>query len=71
MVVGLRVDFFLYEILRKSGAYFKFRCGQAEARIRSARGGYMKYSSNAGSISSFVVGSPSSVCGLPVAVIGE
>jgi len=30
----------LYEILRKSEAYFKLCCGQAEARIRSARGGY-------------------------------
>ena len=33
---------FLYEILRKSGAYFKLRCGQNEIKIRSARGSYMK-----------------------------
>ena len=32
------VLFFLYEILRKSGAYFKLRCGQSRIGIRSARG---------------------------------
>ena len=47
---------FLYEILRKSGVYFKFCCGQNEIRMRSARGGYMKYSANLGRISSLVVG---------------
>jgi len=39
-------------------AYFKFCCEQAEARIRSAHGSYMKYSENQGRISSFVVGRP-------------
>ena len=33
----------LYEILRKSGAYFKLRCGQSRIRIRSARGSYKVY----------------------------
>jgi len=61
--------FFLYEILRKSEAYFKLFCGQAEAGIRSAHGRYMKYSVNPGRISSFVEGGPTSECGRPMAVI--
>ena len=37
----------LYEILRKSEAYFKLCCGQNRIRIRSARGSYIAdYTSN-------------------------
>ena len=32
----------LYEILRKSGAYFKLRCGQRRIGIRSAHGSYIE-----------------------------
>ena len=58
----------LYEILHKSGAYFKLRCGQSRIKIRSARGSYMKYSTNQRRISNFVVGRTGSEYGLPVAV---
>ena len=34
----------LYEILRKSEAYFKLCCGQNRIRIRSARGSYIQCS---------------------------
>ena len=34
----------LYEILHKSKAYFKLRCGQSRNKIRSARGSYTKTS---------------------------
>jgi len=41
----------LYEILRKSGAYFNLRCGQSRIRIRSAHGSCMgRYSLRAFSI---------------------
>ena len=33
------IIFTLYEILRRTGSYFKLRCGQSRIRIRSARGG--------------------------------
>jgi len=35
---------FLYEILHKSRAYFKLRCGQSRIRIRSAHGSFIKVS---------------------------
>ena len=50
-------------------AYFYLCCGQNRIRIRSARGGYMKYSANQRRISSLVVGRTGSEYGLPVAVI--
>jgi len=49
--------------------YFKLCCGQAEARMRTAHGRYMKYSVNLRRISSFIVGRPGSEYDSPVAVI--
>ena len=51
---------FLYEILRKSGAYFKLRCGQNEIKIRSARGSLYERVDMSNTLSCFVVGKPRS-----------
>jgi len=43
----------LYEILRKSEAYFKIRCGRTNVRTRFARGGFKKVPVNFGGVSLF------------------